>query len=81
MMRQKDFVRYSQLLLRRDHSCGTYRKFSEKLTFLTPYQEVRNVSFSETFASILKEWPCRKVLLSPITCVRYIEVSSINFPP
>ena len=81
MMRQKDFVRYSQVLLCRDHSFSTYRKFSAKLTFLTPYQEVRNVNFSETFALVLNEWPYRKVLLRPITRVRYIEVSSINFPP
>ena len=36
------------------HPLSTYAKLSEKLTFLTPwcaYQGVRNVSFSENFAS------------------------------
>ena len=37
----------------RGHPLSTYAKFSEKLTILT-YQGVRNVSFSENFAYILK---------------------------
>ena len=46
-------------------------KFSEKLTFLTPwyahvhtcaYQGVRNVSFSENFAYVLNGWPQSKIL-------------------
>ena len=43
---------------------STFAQFSEKLTFLTPrirtytcaYQGVRNVSFSENFEKVLKEW-------------------------
>ena len=41
-----------------------YAKFSEKLTFLTPwythtcaYQGVRNVSFSENFPYVINGWP------------------------
>ena len=48
-----------------DHSFGTCAKFSKELTFLTPDMHmymcvlggVRNVSFSESFAYILNEWP------------------------
>ena len=48
-----------------DHSFSTCAKFSEKLTFLTPwsahmgaYQEVRNVSFfiNFAFAYVLNKW-------------------------
>ena len=54
----------------RNHSFSTYAKFSEKLTFLTPWypmlrtcacQGVRNVSFSENFAYVLNEWFLRCV--------------------
>ena len=44
-----------------DHLFSTCAKFSTKLTFLTPctctYQRVRNVSLSENFAYVLKDWP------------------------
>ena len=44
-----------------DHLFSTCAKFSTKLTFLTPctctYQGVRNVSLSENFAYVLKDWP------------------------
>ena len=48
----------------RVHPFSTYTKFSEKLTFLTPWyahirvriREVRNVSFSENFAYVLNAW-------------------------
>ena len=46
---------------------STYAKFSEKLTFLTPwcaYQGVRNVSFSENFAYVLNGWsPYLRILM------------------
>ena len=35
------------------HPFNTYAKLSEKLTFLTADQGVRNVSFSENFAYVL----------------------------
>ena len=39
-----------------DHSFSTFAKYSEKLTFLTPwYHGVENVSFSENFANVLNE--------------------------
>ena len=42
--------------LHRGHSFSTYAKFSEKLTFLTPwYEHARNFDFSENFASALNE--------------------------
>ena len=42
----------------RDHSFSTFAKFSEKLTFLTPWNANTpwNVSFSENFALVLNEW-------------------------
>ena len=44
----------------RDHLFSRYPKFSENVTFLTSwfcvYQEVKNVSFSESFAYVLNEW-------------------------
>ena len=46
----------------RDHSFSTFSKFSERLTFLTPWyiyvcvRGVRNVSFSENFENVLNEW-------------------------
>ena len=47
----------------RYHSFSTCAKFSEKLTFLTPwYVPVRrNVSFSKNFAYVLNEWPLSKI--------------------
>ena len=46
-----------------EDSFGKYAKFSEKLTFLTPwyvnmcvYQWVRNASFSENFKDLLNGW-------------------------
>ena len=44
----------------RHHRFRTYAKFSEKVTFLTracPYQEVRNVNFSEKF------WLCTRWMI------------------
>ena len=38
------------------HPFNTYAKLSEKLTFLTADQGVRNVSFSENFAYVLNGW-------------------------
>ena len=42
-------------ILSRDHSSSMYGKFSEKPTFLTSYQGVRNVSFLENFAYVLNK--------------------------
>ena len=52
----------------RGHSLSKHVKFSEKLTFLTPwfaykrvkYQELRNVSFLENIAHELNEWSLAK---------------------
>ena len=39
-----------------DHPFVIFVKFFEKLTFLTPcVSEVRNASFSETFANLINE--------------------------
>ena len=40
-----------------DHSFSTYTKFYEKLTVLTSWYGVRNISFSENFVYVLNEWP------------------------
>ena len=53
-------------LIIRVYPFSTYVKFSEKLTFLTPwyacaYQGVRNVSFSENFAYVLNGWPLKLI--------------------
>ena len=52
---QKKILRYI-----RDHPFYYVRKFSEKLTFLTPdtqtYQGVRNISFPENLAHVLNGW-------------------------
>ena len=57
----------------RHHSCSTYAKLSEKLTFMTPwYVHVsvrsgsRNVSFSENFAHVLNGWSMRRLELAQI---------------
>ena len=58
-----DYSLYHCIKYSKDHSFSTYAKFS-KLKFLTPsiltcrcpYQEVRNVSFSEKTVYILNEW-------------------------
>ena len=55
-----DFL-HAGLIHFRAHSFSTYAKSSEKLTFLIPlirtrtYQGVRNISFSENFASVFDE--------------------------
>ena len=55
----------------RGHRLSTYAKFSEKLTFLTPwYAEVKNVNFSENFAYVLNEWPLNQFLL--VTIHKYL---------
>ena len=53
-----------------DHPFSTFPKFSEKLTFLTPwyahvrvYQGLRNASFSESFGNVLNKWSLCKLFL------------------
>ena len=49
----------------RGHSCSTFATFFEKLTFLTPlirtrrcaYFLLKKISFEESFACVLNEWP------------------------
>ena len=53
---------YRKRYIVKKESFSTFAKFSEKLTFLIPYTHtyvcvsgVRNISFSENFANVLKE--------------------------
>ena len=53
------FVKWNNHLM--DHSFSTFAKFFEKLRFLSAYQGVRDVSFSENFANLLNEWSYGKI--------------------
>ena len=51
---QKISIQFSYSYLG-DHWFSTFAKFSEKITFLTHYKGVRNVSFLKNFANLLNE--------------------------
>ena len=63
------FSYYSSI---RDHSFSKYAKFSQKVTFLTPWYAsvrvqimgVRNVSFWENFAHAINEWLLKRTWIS-----------------
>ena len=90
--RVKTYIMKTSLILR-GHPLSTYIKFSEKLTFLTPwyahvrcaYQEVKSVSFSENFAYVLNGWPLSRVFLthyfmktSPVYCLLPFDQWQMN---
>ena len=61
------------------HLLSTYAKFSEKLTFLTPYQSAaRNVSFSQNFAHVLNGWTLFQIFRNRKFCENGILSDNSN---